>query len=154
MLPALHLIKANVGQKASTSEDFFTTWIQGADEYKFPLAWVYESQILEWSNQSGSDVSRLGKEFTVLYPEPDIYSVHQVICLNPRCARLLDALRSPEFQTAAWKHAFHTVINGVPNDPGMFPHLKSPKLTKITNLPEADVYLATLACLKDQGQCQ
>ena len=154
VLPALHQIKVNVGQKASTSEDFFTTWIQGADEYKFPLAWVYESQILEWSNQAGSDIARVGKEFSILYPEPDINSVHQVICLNTRCSRLVDALRSPEFQTAAWKHAFRTVINGVANDASTFPHLQTPRLTKITNLPEADVYLATIACLKDQGACQ
>ena len=125
-------------------------------EYQYPLGWVYESQILEYSNTSGSDLkSRLNSEFSVLYPEPDIYSVHQVIALTPAGARLITALQDPELQALAWKHGFRSMTSGVTDDPGTFPNMTFPaRLTSVTSLPDPDVILRVVACLNDDTQCQ
>jgi|SRR5271157_761264 len=152
VLPKLHQIRVNVGDKASTSEDLFNEWIQGAKEYTFPMANVYESQILEYSNAQPADFnSRINTEFSVVYPEPDINSVHEIICLDSQCARLITALKSPDLQPLEWQHGFRTTAN---NDPSVFPNLKVPRLTQFTNLSEPDVYLAAVACLQDTGPCQ
>ncbi|MGC1378476.1 MAG: hypothetical protein WA821_19750 [Anaerolineales bacterium] len=152
VLPALHQIRVNVGDKASTSEDLFNEWIQGAKEYTFPMANVYESQILEYSNEQPADFkSRINSEFSVVYPEPDINSVHEIICLDSECARLITALKSPDLQPLEWRHGFRTTAN---NDPSVFPNFKIPHLTQFTNLPEPSVYLAAVACLQDSGPCQ
>ena len=95
VLPILDQIKVNVGLKSSTSEDLFNEWIQGAKEYTFPLVNIYESQILEYSNEQSADFkSKINTEFSVVYPEPDINSVHEIICLDTQCARLITALKS------------------------------------------------------------
>jgi len=152
VLPLLHQIRVNVGNKASTSEDLFNEWIQGAKEYTFPMANVYESQILEYSNEQPADFkARINTEFSVVYPEPDINSVHEIICLDPDCGRFIAALKSPDLQPLEWKHGFRTAAN---NDPSVFPNIKVPRLTRFTNLPEPDVYLAAVACLQDAGPCQ
>lgn len=152
VLPLLHQIRVNVGNKASTSEDLFNEWIQGAKEYTFPMANVYESQILEYSNEQPADFkARINTEFSVVYPEPDINSVHEIICLDANCGRLIAALKSADLQPLEWKHGFRTTAN---NDPSVFPNIKVPHLTQFTNLPEPDVYLAAVACLQDTGPCQ
>jgi hypothetical protein len=152
VLPILNDIEVGAGLKSSTSEDLFNEWIQGAKEYTFPLVNVYESQILEYSNEQSTDFkSRINTEFSVVYPEPDINSVHEIICLDAQCARLIAALKSPELQALEWKHGFRTGSN---DDQSVFPNIKIPRLTKFTNLPEAGVYLSTVACLQNKGPCQ
>lgn len=152
VLPIINQIKIGVGLKSSTSEDLFNEWIQGAKEYTFPLVNIYESQILEYSNEQPADFkSRINTEFSVVYPEPDINSVHEMICLDTACGRLITALKSPDLQSLEWKHGFRT---GPADDPAVFPNLKVPRLTQFTNLPEPSVYLSVVACLQGKSPCQ
>jgi len=156
VLPILSRVKHSQGLQATRSEDFFNRWISGVAEYQYPLGWVYESQILEYSNSSGSDLqSRLNSEFSVLYPEPDIYSVHQVIALTPAGQRLITALQDPQLQALAWKHGFRSMSSGVTDDPATFPNMKFPaRLTSVTSLPDPNVITRVVACLNDDAQCQ
>ena len=87
----------------------------------------------------------------MVYPEPDINSVHEIICLIPSVRAYYRGPKSPDLQPLEWQHGFRTTAN---NDPSVFPNLKVPRLTQFTNLSEPDVYLAAVACLQDTGPCQ
>ncbi len=155
VLPLLSNVKDSQGLQANRSEDFFNRWISGVAEYQYPLGWVYESQILEYSNLSGVDFqSRLNSEFSILYPEPGVYSVHQFIALSPNGQRLIAALQTPALQQLAWDHGFRSLTAGVVNDQQVFPNLRVPtRLTAVTSLPDAPVIERIVACLKDDTQC-
>jgi len=155
VLPLLSQVHHSQGLQANRSEDFFNRWISGVAEYQYPLAWVYESQLLEYSNQPGSDIqSRLNSEFSILYPDPGVYSVHQIIALTPNGQRLITALQDPALQALAWKHGFRSMSPGVTDDPATFPNLQVPgHLTSVTSLPDPDVITRVVACLNDDSQC-
>ena len=156
VLPILSQVKHSQGLQATRSEDFFNRWISGVAEYQYPLGWAYELQLLEYSNTSGADLQkRLNTEFSILYPEPDIYSVHQIIALTPAGQRLITALQDPALQALAWKHGFRSMTTSVSDDPATFSNLKYPaRLTSVTSLPDPDGILRVVACLTDDTQCQ
>lgn len=149
--PLLAKIKHSQGLQQTTTENLFSRWLT-VDKWRYPLVWVYESQVLENSDNLAPRIQ--SGEVSILYPEPDIYSTHQIIALDVNAQRLITALADPEVLALAWRHGFRSLNPSVKNDATVFAVKVPDQLTSIAGLPEPDVISRIIGCLKDDTQCQ
>lgn len=88
------------GYKETSSQDLFTQYIRTSVGGK-PLVALYENQIIEFANQNPDDWNKVKDSVRILYPEPTLWSSHQLISLNENGNKLLEALNDERIKEIA-----------------------------------------------------
>ncbi len=152
VLPKLAEIYKAQGLQARSSGFGFEAYLtQGVGA--FPLYAGYESQILEASVQNPVGI-KAATDLRILYPDPTAWSSHPILTLSTDAQRLITAMKDPDIQQLAWrKHGFRSAVFGTVNKAGDFPLVAIPdQITRVVDLPGADVILAMNDCLAN-GKC-
>lgn len=151
VLPTVVQFYQKLGFLESSSGTLFQKYLKlgvGAN----PIVVGYESQIIEFSKEHPKDWSKLkNKQFTILYPEPTVWSSHPLIALTPDAKKLITALMDEEIQKLAWeKHGFRTGVTGIINDPSVLDIVGIPEsITKVLRMPHPEVMNQIIEALKN-----
>jgi hypothetical protein len=96
----------------SSSGDLFSEYLrlgEGAD----PMIAGYENQVVEFAAASPSQWTGAKDRIAILYPEPTVWSEHQVVVLTEKAAPLIAAMKDPDIQRIAWeRHGFRAGAAG------------------------------------------
>lgn len=102
-----------LGYMSTSSSDLFSLYLRNGMGDKTITA-GYENQLLEFSKMEPEEWAGVKDRLVILYPEPTVWSSHQLIALNENGAKLLEALKDPEIQKIAWEeHGFRTTVSSI-----------------------------------------
>ncbi len=140
IIPRLKALYDRLGYLDSSSGDLFSQYLRlGAGAY--PMAAAYENQLIEFAASDPSQWQAVKDRLAILYPEPTVWSQHEVITLTDRAAPLIDAMRDPQIQRIAWaKHGFRTGVAGSASTEVSQTVAGVPSsVTKVVPMPKYDV---------------
>jgi hypothetical protein len=100
--PRLKLMVEGLGYVQSSSGELFNQYLkQGVGA--FPLVAAYENQLIEFACANPDFAAQIRQKLRILYPYPTIWSNHPMIALTDQGRRLLEAMKTPEIQSLAWR---------------------------------------------------
>jgi hypothetical protein len=112
IVPRLKSLFARLGYMDSSSGDLFSEYLrlgEGAD----PMVAGYENQVVEFAASNPTQWAGAKDRIAILYPEPTVWSEHQVIVLTDKAAPLVAAMKDPDIQRIAWeRHGFRAGAAG------------------------------------------
>jgi hypothetical protein len=112
VVPRLKVLFARLGFMDSSSGDLFSEYLrlgEGAD----PMVAGYENQVVEFADAYPSQWEGAKGRIAILYPEPTVWSEHQVVALTAKAVPLIAAMKDPEIQRIAWaRHGFRAGAAG------------------------------------------
>jgi hypothetical protein len=138
--PRLKALYDRLGNLDSSSGDLFNQYLRlGAGAY--PMAAGYENQLIEFAAADPDQWDSVKGRLAILYPEPTVWSEHDVIALSDEAAPLIDAMRDPEIQRLAWqRHGFRTGLPGAASTEASSVIAGVPSsVSKVVQMPRYDV---------------
>lgn len=149
IVPQIKTIYQKIGHMQTSSSDMFNQYLkQGIGAY--PIIAGYENQLLEFSKEDPETFAALKDDLVILYPSPTVWSSHVYIALTDQGKVALEALKTKEVQTLAWKnHGFRTITAGTA-DPKEFDVQGVPKdIIKVMPMPDVDVMLELMQIIRE-----
>lgn len=106
-----------------------------------PMIASWESEMQAYALKNPSQAAYIKKNVNVIYPKPTIWSDHVLAATNDNGVRLIEALKDPKIQAAAWKECgFRTGLAGTNNDPKELELLGIPAtVDEAIDVPKGDV---------------
>jgi hypothetical protein len=127
VLPRLKTLYARLGFMDSSSADLFGEYLR-LGEGANPMVAGYENQLIEFAAAEPAKWQSVKDRVVILYPEPTVWSQHQVIALDDKAVPLIAAMQDPEIQRIAWeRHGFRMGVGAT----------KSKAPMALTGIPES-----------------
>lgn len=139
IVPRLKALFGRLGYMDTSSGDLFSEYLrlgEGAD----PMVAGYENQVVEFAVSNPGQWQNAKGRIAILYPEPTVWSEHQVVALTDKAMVLATAMKDPAIQKIAWeRHGFRagaagataTAPQGIPGIPAT--------VSKIVPMPQYSV---------------
>jgi len=112
IVPRLKALFGRLGYMDSSSGDLFSEYLrlgEGAD----PMVAGYENQVIEFADANPGQWQSAAGRIAILYPEPTVWSEHEIVVLSDKAAPLVSAMKDPGIQKIAWeRHGFRAGAAG------------------------------------------
>jgi hypothetical protein len=106
-----------LGYLEASSADLFDQFLKTGIGAK-PIIIGYENQLVEYGIHYPSYTGLIRKNIRIIYPRPTVLSEHDLIALDGKGERLLNALNDHDIQNLVWtSHGFRSGVLGTQNDP-------------------------------------
>jgi hypothetical protein len=148
VLPRLKALFGRLGFMSSSSGDLFNEYLrlgEGAD----PMVAGYENQVVEFADANQSQWAGAKDRIAILYPQPTVWSQHQLVALTDKAVPLIAAMQDPAIQKIAWeRHGFRAGAAGAANNAPKGINGIPATVDKVVVMPEYAVMRAIMDALR------